>query len=26
MSTNAAAKEVAKITSFKKNDIYKALL
>lgn len=26
MSTNAAAKEVAKITPFKKNDIYKALL
>lgn len=26
MSTNAAAKEVAKITLFKKNDIYKALL
>ena len=26
MSTNAAAKEVAKITSFKKNNIYKALL
>lgn len=26
MSTNAAAKEVAKVTSFKKNDIYKALL
>ena len=26
MSTNSAAKEVAKVTSFKKNDIYKALL
>lgn len=26
MSTNAAAKEVAKITPYKKNDIYKALL
>ena len=26
MSTNSAAKEVAKVPSFKKNDIYKALL
>lgn len=26
MSTNAAAKEIAKITPYKKNDIYKALL
>ena len=26
MSTNSAAKEVAKVTSFKKNDIYRALL